>query len=492
MIALLGTSLVACMAPIEIQVGEPGLAPAIAVSPTTLVFEDLAPGETAVASVTLTSAGTERLVLDTPQISDGSFALLTPLQDPVLEPGESWVLDVVWTANHETVQVATIVIESNDPDQDVLLVPVSGELSVGELAFDRNHDFGVLELGCDDTTTLALENTGSGPVTVDELSVDGSAYGLVDPPELPLTLAAGETLGVRVAFDPVDEGDALGTLAVHSELGDLTAELLGTAELPPGDTVTLTAGDPQAVDLVWLVDSSGSMFDELQALRQSFAHLVDGLEGAGLDWQVAAIDRSDGCSTWEPLASSSEVAISQFADQLFGGTFASERLLKVAADALDRTVAGDCNQDLLRDDSLVHVVTASDEHDQSPLAWDSYVAQMQDRLGDDERLQVSAFVGPEDDGYGQAADATGGVLLPFGAPDLAEQMFSLADASARCGARTWVALPADTDPDSVVVLRDGVEETGFQLENDQLVLDEPVGCDEVVEVRYLQWPSCLL
>ncbi len=484
--------LLACMAPVEITLTEPGTAPAIAVSPVELRFEPLAPGEIAVEQLTVTSAGTTRLALEAPVISEGDFALLTPVEDLVLEPGETLVLDVAWTAGAETVQVATVSLFSDDPSRGTVLVPISGSLGEGELGFDRNHDFGTVELGCEATTMLTLESTGEVSAEIEDIWLDGSAYTLLDLPELPLTLAPGEGLQLQVAFSPEAEGGVTGSVEVRSDAGRAAAGLYGTAEQPPGDSLTSTATDAWPADLVFLVDSSCSMFDELQALSEAFPHLVDGLESEALDWRITAIDNQNGCSTLDPLETSGDAAIRAFSDEVFGGSWSSERLLMQASQALSLTADGHCNDALLRDDSLVHVVTASDEQDQSPEGWETYLERMRDDVGDAERLRLSAFVGPNDGGYAQVSEATAGVVMPLGAADLAEQMFLLAEASASCGGRTWIELPEGVDSDSVVVTRDGVDEPGFTVDaaSGLVLLDEAVACDQVVEVHYRAFPEC--
>ena len=68
----------------------------------------------------------------------------------------------------------------------------------------------------------------------------------------------------------------------------------------------------------------------------------------------------------------------------------------------------------------------------------------------------------------------------------------MAETSARCDGRSWIELPDGVDPASVMVLRDGLEELGFSVDaaNGLVLLDEPVGCGQVVEVRFRSWPSC--
>ncbi len=492
MSVLVALSLVACLEPVEVQVGTPGVAPAVAVSPRSLVFPVADVGDTLVESLTITSAGTETLVLETLEISDGDFRLLTPLQDLELVPGETLKVDVAWTVGERSSQVATVTLTSDDPGRGTLLIPLSGERGLGELAFDHHHDFGILEVGCQATALLSLENTGTGAATVEAISLDGGAFALIELPALPLALAVGARLDVEVAFNPSDAGDLFGALEVHSDLGQTTAQLYGTAEHPPGAVVSSASGTPLPVDLLLLVDSSSSMREELDALEQAFPHLIDGLESEGLDWQLASVDDPSACAAPHVLDSPDDAEVDRFLEGLGENSLANGRLLSLGALALEQTVVAGCNEAFLRPDSLVHLVMASDRPEESPGTWDSYVGRMHEAIGEEEHLRLSAFVGSDDEGYAQATEATGGILMPFGVPDLAEQLFALAEASASCDGRSWVELPEGVDPDSVVVLRDGLEESGFSVDaaNGLVLLDEPVECGQIVEVRFRSWPVC--
>jgi hypothetical protein len=96
---------------------------------------------------------------------------------------------------------------------------------------------------------VVVENVGDAPLTVQALRVEGEAWALDAPPALPLTLAAGGALTLRVVGGP---GDA--ALIVESDDADealIRVPMSAPVDLPP--TVTLlspTSGQILAVDAV--------------------------------------------------------------------------------------------------------------------------------------------------------------------------------------------------------------------------------------------------
>jgi MYXO-CTERM domain-containing protein len=64
------------------------------------------------------------------------------------------------------------------------------------------------------TETVTFENTGSAPVSLDDVTIDEAAFTLQDDGGLPETLDPGENLTMAVTFDPTRDGNRTGTLSV--------------------------------------------------------------------------------------------------------------------------------------------------------------------------------------------------------------------------------------------------------------------------------------
>ncbi|MDB5046850.1 MAG: hypothetical protein JWQ08_2900 [Deinococcus sp.] len=120
--------------------------------------------------------------------------------------------------------------------------------SLSELIFSTTRN------GTSPTQRVTLTNTGTGPLTITSLTLAGqnaAAFGVVDAPALPLTLAIGQSVPVGVRFAPLGTVGALkGSLQVASagnaptavDLYGLSAPGLQGDQEPPLQQVVNTLG----------------------------------------------------------------------------------------------------------------------------------------------------------------------------------------------------------------------------------------------------------
>jgi len=129
----------------------------------------LALGETPVdqplsGSITLSNTGDEELlVLDLGDASQDNIEL--SLADvPMLSPGSSVQLDVLWTPQEPgTLDAALSFSVGGSPDAaQPVSVPVGGTaLGANATLSLTSYDFGEVGIGCEDELTLTLTNTGN-------------------------------------------------------------------------------------------------------------------------------------------------------------------------------------------------------------------------------------------------------------------------------------------------------------------------------------------
>lgn len=159
--------------------------------------------------------------------------------------------------------------------------------------------------------------------------------------------------------------------------------------------VEVTQGGPGKVDILWIIDTSGSMSEEQQYLGQNFAALINQLATAGHDFQTA-ITTTDVCQDSIPSNLAERACpvsyggsgsthlrgsfvgdvgrkvlrqgdtdlvqkFTQYANQGINGS-GFEHGLKAAEMAIDKVISGD-NENLVRADAFLAVIVVSDEED---------------------------------------------------------------------------------------------------------------------------------
>ncbi len=83
-------------------------------------------------------------------------------------------------------------------------------------------DFGNVAVGGKKTVSLVVSNPASGTstLTVSQIGISGGGFSLGTMPSLPATVAAGQSVTLKVIFSPSASGSATGTLTVTSDSGD--------------------------------------------------------------------------------------------------------------------------------------------------------------------------------------------------------------------------------------------------------------------------------
>jgi len=269
---------------------------------------------------------------------------------------------------------------------------------------------GLFDAGCTLAPGIGFE-PGPGAVVESSSEDDGSGESSDDGAHPRATVGDG---GVAV-----DEGSDSGGAGVRFDLG--TVPDVVTAEVPCS-----------AVDVLFVVDDSGSMGDEQLNLVASFPGFIDGIEtllGEGTDWHVGVITTDAyeynpaGCDRIGALVDrtggelSSAAVCGPFAD---GGRYMTpadeletafacaakvgidgsgvERPMDALAEALvdSQSEVAACNYGFLRDEALLVIVLITDEEDHGdsvgdPASW--YETIVSAKGGDPSQVVMLSLVG---------------------------------------------------------------------------------------------------
>ena len=174
------------------------------------------------------------------------------------------------------------------------------------------------------------------------------------------------------------------------------------------------------VDIVWVVDTSGSMSNEAERVQENMQSFATAIGGVGIDWRVVVISTRDYVSVPEPLASDSRYL-------LIDRAVSSSEPLRALLDEFPRY------GDFLRRSAVIHFVAVTD--DNSDLAWESFRDQMRRNLMRNFIFHtISSEAGPRSIMYPDGAPCqTGSGFPPEGAAEPGIEYWALAMAT---GGRT--------------------------------------------------------
>ena len=457
----------------------------IRVTPAGYDFGRVDVGDTASLDLLVENVGTGPLELLSHELAgDGASFALGSASSSVVEPGASVVLPVAFHPAVPGELSDTLMLTSNDPDEPQLEVALTGT-GVGPAieVTPSTTDFGTLYVGCDASQAVTIANVGNADLVVDSFEFDTASTELafLDRSDihgaLPWSLAPGASYEVLVSYAPLDEYSDQSYLFVNSSDSaqpQAVTSQEGSAELY-GSTVDVfeQAGSDQA-DIIFAVDRSCSMYDDVTYLQNSIGDLATALDAAGLDYQIAATVEDSGCINGSDLfidnTFSSSDAQSTMSTMLnLGGSYGSntERAFTLMESALAETVSSSgCNSGLVRPDASLHLVGMSDEPEQSTSSYTYYVPLFQSLKADPSDVVVHGIGGDHPSGCGtadaytgiyEATVSTGGSFHSICSTDWAALMGDLAaGVSGSGGSQSTFELSSSPVPETITVQVDSV------------------------------------
>jgi hypothetical protein len=473
--------------------------------PAALDFGQVPVGGEVWLGAAVRNVGTDPCFVSTMQVASGSdpefFA--PPMGSRLLQPGQRAVLRVRFKPGAERAYAGMVEAWVNHPTagHPTLMLSGQGSSSCFQLS-PTTVDFGAAKLTCPARTrSVVAYNRCTSAVAVDAASLTGSGeISITSGPALPGTIAPGGQQRWELRYAPVDEGEDLAVLRVSALGGTHTAGLLGEGHVLHDRTDRFVQEGHAKVDVLFVVDNSGSMMEEQGGLAQNFAALLSAAQGQRVDYRIAVtttgIEPSVGGWTACPggvqggeagrlfpadsarprviapttpdaaavFAANVQVGVCHWNEQ---GLEAAYRALSPplvnSADDPHTPLPGDGNLGFLRPDAKLAVVFVSDEDDYSPGTVAFYEAFFRALKSDDPTLLViSAVVGPQDlstcptaassgSRYAALARSTGGVVESICTPSWADSLEHLSDSA--FGPRQRFLLSASPASPAEVVVR---------------------------------------
>ncbi len=475
--------------------------------------------------------------------SDASFSA-TPVGNAVVQPGQKATLLVKFKPGAEGSFGGLAEGWVNHPSAGHPRAELRGEGVKGCFAVQpASLEFGVAKLTCGPRTKeLMAFNSCPGPVTLHGVTLEqvGTEFELAGPGAFPVEIAGGAKLRLSARYLPVDDGDD--AAAVRFDLGAgsvYSAGLVGRGVSKAEQTDRFIQQSEAQVDVLFVVDNSGSMMEEQTSLGQNFQAFMSAAAAASVDYHIGVtttgIEASPGgwsvCSggaeggeagrLFPPNGSSPRIitpstpnAAGVFANNTRVGVChwneqgleASYRALSDPllnnADDPSSALANDGNGGFLRPEAKLAIIYLTDEEDFSPRGVDFYKTHfLALKGGDATKLSISAIVGPSNlsscptasssgNRYIQLAKATGGVVESICTPNWADSLRNLSEST--FGPNRTFKLsekPEPADGSQLVVRVDGAGVTAgwrYEAGTNAVVFDAdkapPAG--SVVEVTY--------
>ncbi len=265
-----------------VPVGAAAATAQLACTPTNLRFGAIVVGQTETLLVTLTNNEQTSVSISAITAGNSKFTTSSLSLPLVLLAGQSVDLSVSFTPTALGWTGGTIKFSSNASNATLQLrVGGTGLISQSVTASPSIVSFGQVAIGTIFTVPVVLTNDRPWGVTVSGLQTTGSGFSMSGP-SFPLTLGAGQSLVVNVAFAPQSAGTTGGSLFVSGP--SLAISLTGTGTAPgqlTADPSSLSfanvpVGSRQTQSTV-LTNSGGSSLTVSQATLTGSSFTLSGL-----------------------------------------------------------------------------------------------------------------------------------------------------------------------------------------------------------------------
>jgi len=486
-----------------------GLVPDILVTPSDLLFDGIAEGDSEVQSFTVENVGNATLLVSDVVLASGNgYEILGPDFTFELAPGETTTVDVEFAPVTADEDPGLVQVLSNDPDGDNSTVDLLGYGLLPDLEITpENYSFGDYFVPCGESVELELTNVGDEDLVITDASYSSGGMLMFDPGQvtLPLTLGAGESASVWVDFMPDDAVTDNGTLEVMSNDPDgvETATQDGNGLWTSRQTETFTTPGAPPVDVLITIDQSGSMDVNQSAVNAGFPAFVSELQGVS-DWRLMMVTNAHTqCTTTGVLDPTTANVDSILTSNAFvaahddnGGANLTEALLEMSHLALTKTGPGNCNEGFLRPGALLHIITISDEPEQSGQTAAHWVSQFENYVSDPALLRVSAVVDLSGcslgaNGYTQAVSQTGGSSLDICNAQWGQQFTDIAT-EVLAGIQAY-SLANAAEPSTIDVEVNGVPTYDYVYDpgTETVTIKSPyIGEKDTVDISYSTPATC--
>ena len=513
----------------QVEEAKPGVEiPEIEVDPLDHDFGALSAGsETQDITITISNLGNGDLDINSIYLHDGAsnFSLTSIPSGPV-EPLDETTLIVTYSPGTYETNSDIISILSNDEDEAEVQVLLDGSGDAPVITVDPDyHDFGTVYLGCDDTLEIEVGNIGNSNLIVSDLEyfsslpVDFSIQDYeTDHGTLPITIAPGNTINLNVDYLPLDVLDDSAYIEITSNdpavpVAYADHDAIGDYEYWVADNFTQD-GD-STVDILFVVDNSGSMSSNQTNLKNNFGDFMSVFVSAGVDYHVALITTDQSEFVGSVITSATTDPVTAFEDQVDLIGYSGWAIEKGLWFAYESTTTGDAapgsSTGFFRTDARLVIVYVSDEPDGSTslsygggsttMAPSDYSSSLLSLKTSPDLIVAHAVAGDYPsgctsnggaqfgDGYYDVVNDLGGTFMSICAADWSVTMDTLARESMAIMSFSLTDYPIE---DTITVEVDGVSSTDWSYDSSSntVIFNTAPTDGSAINVTYAVWANC--
>lgn len=264
--------------------------------PPSLRFGTVQLGAAATLAAKLRNVGAEECIFSSVALAPGSDAEFSQPGGAIgvvsVMPGASISVPVRFQANAVGDYTAAVGYYVSDPANPQGSIPILASSFTGCLTVEPGAiDFGTQRTTCPPAQkTVRLTNActqsvrinsaalGAGTMTAGEISFVG--------PAAPLDLAPNQSASFTVRYAPVDVGHDGAPLLFDSAIQPVSVPIHGEGTNATTRTDTFNQRQRESVDVLFVVDNSGSMMEEQQAIGDAFDEFIGYAVNQGIDYHI--------------------------------------------------------------------------------------------------------------------------------------------------------------------------------------------------------------
>jgi hypothetical protein len=226
--------------PVRFQFAGTGvISDAMVASPSSISFGQVTVGTSSTKTVVVTNNRSWKESISGFQTTGGEFSVSGPATPFTLAAGQSATLSITFAPQSASLAGGSVFVTGghlNVPFTGTGTAPASAQLTVAP----SSVNFGNVPVGTTATQSMTMSASGAA-VTVSSDSSSNAQFALTGA-SFPLTIAAGQSLSINVAFAPKSSGAASGSLSFSSNASNspAPASLAGTGTVAASPQLAVT------------------------------------------------------------------------------------------------------------------------------------------------------------------------------------------------------------------------------------------------------------